>query len=369
MQQEEQYKEIGLREMINALGAFSRFVLQKWWIILPLGLLGGLGGIYYAWKQKPKYESMLSFALDDKTAGVGGALSLASELGFGGGGGRDVFAGENITVILNSRRIIEGVLLMNDTLDGKVQTMAGYWINIHKNMDNHDEPGLSRMKQVSFPPGMDRSQFSYLQDSVLYAIYDGFSKSHLKVSKPDRRLNYYEVRFTGPDERFSKIFVEKLVTETRQFYTELRSAKSRDALAVLENRVAALKGTARGAISSQAAVQDANINPAFARANASVAQSQIDINAYGKAYEELFKMMEMARYQYLNDIPLLQVIDEPHYPMKKIKLGRKKAGIIGGLILGGLGFLIVAFLWVRKKYQSSMVSSSSTNAANYKAAP
>lgn len=356
MPKAEEFQEQSLKEWFDSINSLYRFVLRKWWFIVLGGLLGGIIGIAYAWIQKPKYEALLSFALDDKTAGVGGAFSLASELGLGGGG-RDVFAGDNITVILTSRRMIERVLLMPDSGSGKVQTLMDYWIDLHKKEAGND-PQAKRLTSVNYPVGLDREKFSYLQDSILYSTYLDFNKSKLNISKPDRRLNYYEVRFTGPDERFSKIFVEKLVAETKDFYTEIRSRKSREALEILENRVASIKGTARGAIRTQssAAIRDANINPAYITPNPAVAQSQIDVTAYGQAYEELFKMMEMARYQYLNDIPLLQVIDEPHYPMKLIKLGRKKAGLIGGLVMGGLALIIVIILWIRKRFLLSIAS-------------
>ncbi|HSR39790.1 MAG TPA: hypothetical protein VLL95_12825, partial [Phnomibacter sp.] len=75
---------------------------------------------------------------------------------------------------------------------------------------------------------------------------------------------------------------------------------------------------------------------------------QLDASVYGAAYTELFKNLEMARYQFLNDVPLLQVIDEARYPMKRIKPGRLKTGIIVAFIFGFSAILILGIAYNRR---------------------
>jgi len=45
----------------------------------------------------------------------------------------------------------------------------------------------------------------------------------------------------------------------------------------------------------------------------------------------MFKDLELARFNYLNEIPLMQIIDNANYPMEKIKLGKLKAAILFAL--------------------------------------
>lgn len=324
-------------DLILSVNEWFRFFLRRWWIILLAGILGSAGGILYATINKAQYESRLTFSLEESGGnGLSGALSLASEFGINlGGNSKSAFAGDNIIEILSSRRMIERVLLLLDTLNGKPQTFANELLEL-----NEMKKGLAkntRLSNISFPAGLGREQFSYLQDSILFVLYDDINKNLLTVQKPDRKLNVYEVKFKTPQERFSKIFVEKLIEETTTFYTELRSKRSLKTLDNLEQRVGSLRGSLRSSINTRAATQDANINPAFSKAQAPIQNNEVDIKVYGGAYAELFKNLELARYQYLNDIPLLQIIDEPNYPMKKIKLGRLKTGII-------FGFVAVLFL-------------------------
>jgi hypothetical protein len=103
-----------------------------------------------------------------------------------------------------------------------------------------------------------------------------------------------------------------------------------------------MKGNLNSSISNRAAVQDANVNPAFAAAQVPVMQQLANTQAYSRAYEEMFKNLEIARFQYLNDIPLLQIIDAADYPMEKIKLGKLRTAII----FSGVSFFLLLFiLW------------------------
>jgi hypothetical protein len=166
---------------------------------------------------------------------------------------------------------------------------------------------------------------SYLQDSLLYEVYQDIAKNYLSATRPDKKVGIYEVRMLSLNEKFTKVFTDRIVEATSNFYTEITGKKDKETLEILEQRVASLKGNASSSIESRAATQDANINPAFAQAQAPIIKQQFNIQSYGKAYEEMFKTLEMARYQYLKKIPLLQIIDKADYPMKKIKLSSLKA--------------------------------------------
>ena len=340
---------VSLFEAISRVVSTSAYLLKKWWIILPVTILFGAGGVYYATLQKAKYESMLTFSLEDNSSGGGlsGALSLAAEFGFSMGTSSGAFAGDNILEILTSRRLVERVLLSTDTVNGKATTLANELIDI-----NGLKKALAKkpaLANIAFPPAQDRKQFSYLQDSILFEMQKGILENALKVRKPDKKLNLYEIKYVSLNERFAKIFAEVLIRETTAFYTELRSKRSKETLDILEKRVASLKGSMNSAITTRASIPDLNANPAFSSSQAPLLKQEADVKVYGGAYGEMFKNLEMARYQYLKDLPLLQIIDEPNYPMKKIKQGRLYTGIIFSFV----GFiLIVGLLILRRIYKS-----------------
>lgn len=311
-------------------------LIRKWWLFVIIGIVAGLTGIYYASTQKIRYESKLTFALDG-SEGVSGAMSLASQFGFNIGGRQEVFSGDNILEIMKSRRMVERTLLAVDTFQNKPFTFIEYYLLQSK------APASKQTANIHFPPGQARSSFTYAQDSLLYKTFLDFVNNYITADKPDRKYNIYEVNVTNPDEQFTKDFTDKLVDETNKFYTEISTKKAKETLTILEQRVAAMKGNVNASIGSKAEVQDANLNPVFSEAEVPIAKQQVNIEAYGTAYAEMFKNLEVARYQYLKQIPLMQIIDAADYPMKKIKVSKLKMAIIFAAVACFITFLV---LWI-----------------------
>jgi uncharacterized protein involved in exopolysaccharide biosynthesis len=104
-----------------------------------------------------------------------------------------------------------------------------------------------------------------------------------------------------------------------------------------------MKGKVNSSIGSRAEIQDVNVNPAFSAAQVPVLKEQANIQVYSAAYAEMFKNLEIARYQYLKQIPLMQIIDPADYPMKKEKMGKLKTAVIFSFVAC---FLTIFILWI-----------------------
>lgn len=310
-------------------------LLKKWWVFLIVGFLAALAGIYYASQQKEFYQSRLTFALDEGT-GMSDAMSIAAQFGISLGSSKDIFAGENILEIMKSRRIIESTLLSVDTFNSKPYTFIEYYLQ-------HSKKPNSESNNIHFPAGQPRSTFSYAQDSLLYNCYLNFEKSYISAKKPDRKNNIYEVNISNENEKFTKDFTDRIVAETNKFYTEISTKKAKETLEILEKQVATMKGNVNSSISSRADIQDANLNPAFSAAAVPLQKEQANIQVYSAAYAEMFKNLEIARYQYLKQIPLMQIIDAADYPMKKVKVSKLKNAIIFSF---AACFITLLILWV-----------------------
>lgn len=310
----------------KSMNRMIKALLKLWWLFLVIGIVAGVLGILYASTQKVKYKSRLTFALDDNGGsggGIGNFLNLASQFGLNIGSGKDIFAGDNIIEIMKSRRMIEKVLLSVDTFNNKPYTFIEYFLD-----ESERRKSNPKLENIHFPVGQPRADFSYKQDSVLYDIYKEFDDNYIIAQRPDRKLSIYEINVTSPDEKFTKDFTDRIVAETNSFYIEIRTKKAKETLDILEDRVASMKGNLNSSITNRAAVQDVNVNPAFSAAQVPVLKQQTNIQVYSAAYGEMFKNLELARFQYLNEIPLMQIIDNTDYPMQKIKLGKLKAAIL-----------------------------------------
>jgi uncharacterized protein involved in exopolysaccharide biosynthesis len=313
------------------VGAFL-YLLKKWWVFILV--LGGsiTSGYYYAKNQLPVYESRLTFSLDagSSDGALSNAMNLAAQFGLGMGSGQSMFEGDNILEIMRSRRMIESVLLSSDTFNSKHITLIQFYLKNSKMSKTLAKN--NRFNDVNFPVGSKKGSMSYLQDSLLFEAYQDIAKNALSASRPDKKIGIYEVRVKSLNEKFSKIFTERIVDATSNYYTEITGKKDKETLNILEQRVSSLKGNVSRSIEIKAGVQDANLNPAFAQSQAPIIKQQYNIQSYGKAYEEMYKTLEMARYQYLKKIPLLQIIDKADYPMKRIKLSAAKAAFFFSVI-------------------------------------
>jgi len=319
-QTETQYVESIFRKKLD-------FLKKRIWIYLFGGLLFAVVGFLFAQFQTPQYKSRLTFALDDGSNTESTLNSLASQFGLTGGSNVNVFGGDNIIEIIRSRRMVERVLLSVDTINNKPITLIENYMNVK---------GRKKFRpivaNIHFPAFQDKKNFTYLQDSVLRLIYTEMVKENINVEKPDRKYNIYELNIKSPNEHFSKVLTDRLIAETNIFYIELKTKKARMTLEALENRIASVKDGLYSSISNRAEVKDANINPVFEYSQVPIIKQRTNIELYSNAYSEMYKNLEFARFQYLINTPLLQIIDFADYPMERVKMSRLKAAIIFSLL-------------------------------------
>ncbi len=341
--------EISLKELILKLQEWFRYLLSKWKIILVAGIIGGALGFLYANFKKPVYTAETTFVLEegDGGGGLGQYAGIASMVGIdlGGSGGGGIFQGDNILELYKSRRMIQETLLTLDTFAGKQQLLIDRYIEFNKLREGwQDSPQL---KNISFDPP---TNFTRLQDSVIGKLVENINNGILQVEKPDKKLSIIAVTVKSKDELFAKSFADNIVSKVNTFYVNTKTKKSAENLAILQHQSDSVRQVLNASIGGVAAAVDANpnLNPALQRLRVGSQKKQVDVQASGAIYQEIVKNLEMAKISLRNDRPLIQVIDEPVFPLKMEKLGRAKALILGGIILG---FLSVLYLVLKRTFQ------------------
>lgn len=325
-------------EWIDPLLVVLKRWIRLWWLFAIVCLIAITVGYFYAVKTPVKYKSRLTFALEEGNSNnLSNLYNLASQFGISVGGESSFFAGDNIVPIIKSRKIVESVLLSIDSVAGRPIRL----IDIYQKLGS--KKGEKR-PSVDFPAQLSRNQFSAQQDSVLFQIYQEFSRSLINVDRPDKRLSIYEINVTTSNEQLTHDFCKRLLDSTNDFYIELKTQKFKQTLDVLERRAEAMQGNLNQSIYERAATQDKNLNPAFAQADVPVLKQQSNIQVYGAAYAELFKNLEITRLHYLNSFPIIQKIDDVNYPMERVKKSKSKTMALFGAV--GL-LLVVIGLWAK----------------------
>lgn len=350
-QQYNQGDEISLKELILKIQEWWQYLLSKWVIILIFGLLGGMLGFAYAYTKKAMYTATTTFVLEDEKGGggLGNLAGLASVAGVDlGGGGVGIFQGDNILELYKSRTMIEKTLLTAVNYHGKKQLLIDRYIDFNKLRENWaKKPELVKL-QFSEEDQLKTNKEQRLRDSVMEVIVNNINKNYLKVAKPDKKLSIIKADVKSEDEFFAKTFNDQIVKNVNDFYVQTKTKKSLDNVAILKQKTDSVRRVINGAIYTAVAVADAtpNLNPTRQVQRVAPAQrAQFSAETNRTILAELVKNLEMAKMSLLKEMPLIQVVDQPIYPLTKEKLGKAKSMIIGGILLG---FLACLFLIIRR---------------------
>jgi hypothetical protein len=340
--------EISLKELLEKGKEWYSYLLLQWRIILLAGFVGAILGLAYSFIKKPVYTATLSFALEDEKSGggLGGALGLASSLGFDlGGSGGSMFTGSNLIELFKSRKMIEQTLLTPVEIGGKTISLAEMYIQNNEWRDKWDEK--PKLKDIQFLPNPNRNYFTRVHDSIFGEIFKDLSKKSLTVAQKDKKIDIITMDVSTTNELFSKYFCEALAKRVGDFYVATKTKKARANMTILQKQTDSIRGELNNAITGVAVANDNTfgLNPSLNVRRTPSARRQVDVQANTAILTELVKQTELAKVTVRKETPLIQVIDRPILPLKKEKVG-KPIGILCGSILAG--FLVSLVLIIRK---------------------
>ncbi len=346
--QSQETDEISLKELILQIGETWGYLKTQWVKLLLLGLLGGLGGFFYAKYQKPEYTAKLTFALAEGGDKVGGLGSIASQFGLDimGGSSGGAFSGDNLLELMKSRLLIEKTLLTAVDSSGKQKLLINQYIDFHK-------PKKPKARKPTDPVAVtfridqvDPECFSLAQDSFLGKVCEDLAKEHLTVSKVEKKLAIVSVMFKGKDEWFAKHFTQVLTQNVTEFYVETKTRQMRKNVTMMEHKVDSVKQALGRAMYGVASEVDGNQFLVRGVAKVPQVKKQLEIQVLSTMYGELIKNLELNRAMMAKDQPLIQLIDQPRFPLEKNKASKLLA-VTGGSFLT---FLIAVLHLLLKRW-------------------
>ena len=176
---------------------------------------------------------------------------------------------------------------------------------------------------------------SRVQDSLIKDLVKLIKKEYLLVDKPSRKTTILEIGFDHKDEVLAKTFNENLVQIVNQFYNKTKTLKTGANLKILQRQSDSVKIVLDSSIMILAET-DQNIpnpNPLSKVNLVPYQKAMIDVQANSAIYQELLKQLELAKVTHRNNMPLIQVIDKPSYPLENSRWKLFKT-LIYGLIFG-----------------------------------
>lgn len=339
--------KITFRELILRFQFWIAFFISQWKLLILAGIIGASLGAVASMIKKPVFHASTSFVLEESdVSGLGQMSGLASLVGVNLGslgGSSGLFQGDNIMELYKSDNMLgktllspfdEEHLLIDRFID--FNELAPKW---KKKVD---------LTQLDFR--IPRESFSIQQDSVVKVISKMIRDRQLSVEKPNRKLTIIQVNVSSKDEKFAKVFNERLVENVNSFYFETKTKKTAENLQILQVQADSVRKILDDNLVQYASFSDRvpNANPLMQAGTVEGRKRQIDIQATSAIYAEVVKNLEIAKVNHRNNSPLIQLVDEARYPIPRSELKLSKGIVFGGLIAV---FLVFILLYVRKIYE------------------
>lgn len=327
-------QEFSFKEMLNDRWADLRYLLQFKALLLAFVAAGAVLGALAAYLKRPTYTARLTFVVDDaKSSGsMGGLSAIAGQFGFnldGLGGASGVLAGDNIEELVKSQKLIKQIL--ESEYDAN-QTIADKYTAVYK-LDKEWSDFSPDKKTVRFP--LKGKNNNRLQDSLLHEITTLIlEKGQFDISKPDKKLGFFEINVTMKDEKLAMLFCTRIIKASTDFFIVTKTKRLRNNVDRLQLRADSIEKllnyktysvstTARGVL---------DLNPAFTEQEARVEVKQRDKIVLSTIYSETVKNLEGSKTMLAQETPTVQIVDEPETPLKKNKL-KYPVAIAAGVII------------------------------------
>lgn len=323
-------QEVTLYKLYRAIRQTVNFLLPKWVLFLIVGIIFGLLGVLYAYYKQPVYFAKIKFATENtESSGIGAYAGIASQFGIDlGGGGSNLFAGDNILELMKSQALVNKALLSINQNE-KTEPIINRYIKSYK-LENTFKKIIS-VPDIYYTPNYTIGS-NRIKDSILMFVSEKIIKNDLVIKKTDKKLTILEASVKSGDEIFSKIFLEELTSTVIDYYTDYRNHKSLQNVNILRHQADSVRRLVTGDIVGIATSNDLNINPSKAIVKVGSQRKQIDVQTNTLVYGELLKQLELAKIMLRKETPFITIIDTPILPLYKEKPGKLKTGLIMAIL-------------------------------------
>jgi tetrahydromethanopterin S-methyltransferase subunit F len=325
--------EISFRDLLLHVINWFNYVVLKWKIIVIVVLLGAAVGFIHANRQKLKYIATSTFVLQEPGTSSGSSDTFASILGINSPEGSGMFQGDNLLELYRSRFMIKKTLL------SKIPEEDIYLIDRYIQI-NHLQQGWKNnpyLRHINWflKPDKSNKKIIRAQDSLITLFVNDIRYNYLNIGR-DRQLNIFRVEVRSKNEDFSKLLNDQIVHTVNDFYVDTKTRRSLENLSLMQHQADSIKAALTNAMYRTASSADYvyNANPAMQVTHVPSQRNQVEAENNRAMLNELVRNLEVSKVALRKETPLIQIIDEPVFPLEKRRASRAKGLIIGGLIAG-----------------------------------
>jgi hypothetical protein len=330
-----------LRHWVDAI----KLVIQSnFKIVAVVVVLGSCLGLAYSIFKPVRYNSEITFSVEDSKSIGGGLLSslggsLGMDIGSLAGSGNGVLSGDNVLSLLKSRSMMAECLktpyALNDSVNAAPtnNSLADRYADVYGLRENWAANEKIGRKIYFASPDKDER----LQDSLLKLIIKRIEEKELSITKPDKKLSFFNISINTKDELLSLLITQRIIKIATDFYVNSKVGRLRSNIQRLEKRTDSISALLNQR--TYAATEDTrlllNINPANINAPAFSEISQRDKMVLTTIYGELMKNLEVSKAALIQETPTVQIVDSPSFPLERIET-KWYEGILMGAVFAFL---------------------------------
>ncbi len=249
---------------------------------------------------------------EEKSSSYSPLLQIMGQ--FGISGSAEAVNAEKIIELLYSRLIIVQSLNKIDTIEGKADLLMNHYAQAFNiNQWYEEEPTL---KNISFIP-KNYTNYNWAENKISQDIYQEIIEHHLKAGTSENGI--IEINFTSKSEEFSKLFLDNLFETLSQFYVTKTNQRQRETFEIVQHYYDSLQVELRQAEFEYATLKDKNVLKVKSKGLLEELRTLRKVETLNVAFTEALKNLEMSKFNLINQTPILQLIDQPVYPLKENK--------------------------------------------------
>ena len=309
-------EKILLSDLMSLVGEAIKYIFSQYILILKIAIFTGCIGLGYAYFEKDKFKAEATFIVEEKSGSKSGLGAFASQVGFDigslTGGSAGLFEGDNILDIMQSRLIVEKVLLSHlDTTNPNSPTLADIYSSAYSlNKKWTKDPQLAKFNFYTTP----KSEVERLKkDSILFEVYQKVVKNNLEVKRQNKKGSIINIQVISRDQIFSKLFTERLLKETGDLYVDIKTSNMNNNIARLQIKADSLHDKLYNKSLQAFALINANSGIKSNVVNEDLTSK--DKSVVFTLYGEVLKNLEGLKLSQINQTPVIQVLDMPKYPL------------------------------------------------------
>jgi len=233
---------------------------------------------------------------------------------FGMSGGSESVNAEKIVELLFTRLIIGNTLFKTDSINNQPDLLINHFIKEFSIDDGAgDETEFQNITFIS----KKNEDYTIKENKVIQDIYKEITEHHLTAGTSDNGI--VEVNYKSISESFSKKYLDNLFETISEYYISKSNQKQRETYDIVKYYNDSLQTALRKAEAEWAILSDKNVFKVKNEGRLNQLRKTHELEALNIAYTESVKNLELAKFNLINQTPILQLIDSPVFPLKENK--------------------------------------------------